>query len=382
MTEDVLQKPSRRVRVLNGPLRGATHLVRARLGIGRGSTSDIQLVHDGISRQHAQIVTDEQGRHVLVDLDSSNGTFVDGHRVRRQVLAPGTVFKIMRVKLVYERVVDEPVECDESGVFALRQVGREPPDAIDDEEPEPPQSATPRPRSAAETEPGEVADTEGAVPRLGRRPSSFPAAQARGDDRHPIVATRSDGTVYEGSLIDDIIEYRELRVRSDRGDATTSEHQQLEALELRLRAPDVAHAEDDPGDRPRTPARRDFARFLCHFPAEVRFVTGDEVAAAVLDVGVDGARLRVYDHQIEHDSIVWLAIHLVSRGRAQTVVLTGRVAWTCRDHLGLGFAGAPGWEQVGHRKVVVRTHMDLGEQLRAARSTLGRVQQVRGRPSS
>jgi hypothetical protein len=100
----------------------------------------------------------------------------------------------------------------------------------------------------------------------------------------------------------------------------------------------------------------------------------------VLDLGVDGARLRVYDHQIEHDAIVWLAIHLVSRGRARTVVFTGRVAWTCRDHLGLGFAGAPGWEHVGHRKVAVRTHMDLGEQLRAARATLGRMQ-TRG-PSS
>src|SRR5688572_24133332 len=75
MTGDVLDETERRIRILNGPLRGATYLIRERVGIGRASSSDIQLVHDGISRQHAQIVTDDRGRHVLVDLDSSNGTF-------------------------------------------------------------------------------------------------------------------------------------------------------------------------------------------------------------------------------------------------------------------------------------------------------------------
>src|SRR5690606_39700323 len=106
-----------------------------------------------------------------------------------------------------------------------------------------------------------------------------------------------------------------------------------DALEIRLRAP-------EPSDQ--SPARRDFSRFLCHFPAKLRFVSGDELSAAVLDLGVDGTRLRVYDHQIEHDSIVWLAIHLVTRGRARTVVFTGRVAWSCLDPVGFGFVVTPG----------------------------------------
>jgi FHA domain len=398
MTGDVLEKALRRVRVLNGPQRGATHLVRERLGIGRASASDIQLVHDGISRQHAQIVTDEQGRHVLVDLDSSNGTFIDGQRIRRQVLAPGTIFKIMRVKLVYETVVEEPVDCEDSGVFAVRRLDRETlRGTVDYGELDLPQPATPRPRVASETGPvvmsAEVdayADAEDgrAMARRTGRTASAPAAQARGEERHRIVATRSDGSVYEGSLIDDIIEYRELRVRIDRGDpVTTAERRTFDGFEERLRAPEP-EARDPADGRPgqATAAsqsiRRDFNRFGCHFPAKLRFSTGDEVSAAVLDLGVDGTRLRVYDHQIEHDAIVWLAIHLVSRGRAHTVVFTGRVAWTCRDHLGLGFAGAPGWEHLGHRKVAIRTHMDLGEQLRAARATLGRMQLRDRRTSS
>lgn len=386
MGGDVVDKARRRVRVLNGPQRGAAHLVRDRLGIGRASSSDIQLVHDGISRQHAQIVTDEQGRHVLVDLDSSNGTFIDGQRIRRQVLAPGTIFKIMRVKLIYETFVDEPTSADPSDVFAVRRLDVETlRGTIDYSEQDLPQPITPRQRVAADTRPAPAAvgepEQDRPVPHSdGRRSSSVPAAQARGEERHRVVATRDDGSTYAGSLIDDIVTYRDLRVRSERGDPiAAAEREAFEALAGRLRTPPrPTPPPAAPGERMQV--WREFERFQCNVPAKLRFATGDELSAAVLDLGVDGARLRVYDHTIEHDAIVWLAIHLVSRGRAHTVVFTGRVAWTCRDHLGLGFAGAPGWEHVGHRKVEVRTHMDLGEQLRAARATLGRVQPRR--PSS
>lgn len=380
MTGDVLDTARRRIRVLNGPLRGATHPVRDRLGIGRASSSDIQLVHDGISRQHAQIVTDERGHHVLVDLDSSNGTFIEGQRIRRQLLTAGTIFKIMRVKMIYEYAIDEPVDVEQSDVFAVRRLDAETlRGTADYGELDLPQPATPRERLAAETSPAPQAASEPEsepdhpVPRSSMRTSSAPSAQARGEERHRVVATRHDGTPYAGSLVDDIVDYRELRVRIDRGDPVqASERQAYERLGRSLRAEVTEPSAAAPGERQRV--HREFERFVCNFPAKLRFATGEELSAAVLDLGVDGTRLRVYGHQIEHDAIVWLAIHLVSRGRAHTVVFTGRVAWTCRDHLGLGFAGAPGWEHVGHRKVEVRTHMDLGEQLRAARATLGRLQ--------
>lgn len=385
MSRGMTKGPRRRVRVLNGPLRGAAHLVRERVGIGRASSSDIQLVHDGISRQHAQIVTDEQGRHVLIDLDSSNGTFVEGQRIRRQVLAPGTVFKIMRVKLIYEDFEEDPIDVRDSDVFAVRRFDVETlRGTIDYGEQDLPQPAAPRQRVTADTNPVPAAspielepeEPDRPVPRGGgQRSSSLPAAQARGEERHRVVATRGDGSTYEGSLIDDIVEYRDLRVRIDRGDPiAAAEREAFGRLSERLcstEATTTAPPHSSAGEH--APTRRQFTRFGANFPAKLRFATGEELAVAVLDLGVDGSRLRVYGHQIEHDAIVWLAIHLVSRGRAHTVVFTGRVAWTCRDHLGLGFAGAPGWEG-GQRKVEVRTHMDLGEQLRAARATVGRVQ--------
>ncbi len=353
------ERKTRQIRILNGPLRGVTHVIDERVSIGRASSSDLQLVHDGISRQHAQIVIDEAGRHVLVDLDSSNGTFVQSERIRRHVLDPGATFKIMRVKLIYEPVTDDEVDCDDSGVFAVHTVDhRTLRGTVDYGD-----ADLPAPTSARPTE-GADSEDDAPQPRTASGSSGTAAVRPRDGERHRVVATRADGSTYEGSLIDDVVGYRELRTRIHRGDdVRDADQERFESLEQRLRCAETQE----------TPGRRTFHRFGCNFPAKLRFADGSELTSAVLDMGVDGAKLRVYDHQIEHDAIVWLAIHLVSRGRALTVVFTSRVIWTTSGHVGLGFAGAPDWENRGHRKLEVRTHMDLGEQVRAARRALGRI---------
>ncbi|MCA9654567.1 MAG: FHA domain-containing protein [Myxococcales bacterium] len=330
MTKNDEESRPLRVRVIDGPLEGTTVRVQGRLTIGRASGSDIQLVHDGISRQHAQIVTDEHGRHVLVDLDSSNGTFVEGQRIRRQVLSPGTMFKIMRIKLIYEHDDDLPMS-EESGVFAIprpvdRRVFQQTVDYV----------ALDLPRPVVQA--SRVVEPDAPVPRGHGRKSSGVVVQALGADRHRIVATREDGSVYGGSLIDDIVELRALRAHRLRGDSPSpGQLERLEALRQRLVTPDTGF-----------PTRRSFERFSCHFPAKLRFASGHEIPIAVLDLGVDGAKVRVYQHALGHGEIVWLAMHLVTRGRPQTVVFTGRVEWTCADHIGLSFSGAPGWEQQGY----------------------------------
>jgi hypothetical protein len=59
------------------------------LTIGRSDDNDV-VVRDGrASRRHARIEADGSG-FAIVDLDSSNGTFVDGARTRRARLAAGT----------------------------------------------------------------------------------------------------------------------------------------------------------------------------------------------------------------------------------------------------------------------------------------------------
>jgi hypothetical protein len=68
--------------------------------LGRSSEADIALDDPGISRRHAQIQLDA-GHAVLLDLDSTNGTFVDGERVQRAPLADGSQITMGRTRIVY-----------------------------------------------------------------------------------------------------------------------------------------------------------------------------------------------------------------------------------------------------------------------------------------
>lgn len=78
-------------------------LTSARTVIGRGSDADIIISDAGSSRRHAEVLWDGE-RAMLRDLGSTNGTKVDGQKVREVALTPGTVFTIGRTKLTF-RVV-------------------------------------------------------------------------------------------------------------------------------------------------------------------------------------------------------------------------------------------------------------------------------------
>lgn len=70
--------------------------------LGRGTDCDLRLVDQGVSRHHAEIRV-EDGEVVLVDLDSTNGTFVNGQPIRRVSLTDGTRVTLGRTTLVFRR---------------------------------------------------------------------------------------------------------------------------------------------------------------------------------------------------------------------------------------------------------------------------------------
>src|SRR5689334_7993388 len=60
--------------------------------IGRTGASEIEVEDERVSLQHARIVA-EGGRHKIVDLNSTNGTFVNDQRVEETDLRDGDLIQ-------------------------------------------------------------------------------------------------------------------------------------------------------------------------------------------------------------------------------------------------------------------------------------------------
>jgi pSer/pThr/pTyr-binding forkhead associated (FHA) protein len=73
---------------------------------GRSSRSDFVIDAPLVSRLHCQFTVSAEGAVELQDLDSTNGTWVNGERVQQVTLAEGAVLKIGRAELMLER--DDP----------------------------------------------------------------------------------------------------------------------------------------------------------------------------------------------------------------------------------------------------------------------------------
>lgn len=69
------------------------------LTIGREEDNDIQLNDERVSRFHAK-VQEDGGRIILTDLESTNGTRVNGHPIRLRVLRTGDLIMIGRCVLL------------------------------------------------------------------------------------------------------------------------------------------------------------------------------------------------------------------------------------------------------------------------------------------
>lgn len=65
------------------------------LHIGRGDNNDIVVSDPTVSRQHAQLMVDDIGQVTIIDLNSSNGTFVNGQRIKEpRRLDPTDIVKV------------------------------------------------------------------------------------------------------------------------------------------------------------------------------------------------------------------------------------------------------------------------------------------------
>ena len=93
VTEDL---PEQTFRILPGSIRT----------IGRATGADFIVDAALISRVHCRVTALDGGELEVRDLESTNGTYVNGQRIETARLAPGDRLQVGRVELVALREVD------------------------------------------------------------------------------------------------------------------------------------------------------------------------------------------------------------------------------------------------------------------------------------
>lgn len=97
-----------RLITIGGPGTGQESPITAKqFAIGRGGANHLRLEGLLVSRQHALIAFENHG-YVLYDCDSTNGTYVNGHRITQHVLRSGDQIQVGPALLLFQ-IAGQPV---------------------------------------------------------------------------------------------------------------------------------------------------------------------------------------------------------------------------------------------------------------------------------
>ncbi|MGE5143195.1 MAG: FHA domain-containing protein [Acidobacteriota bacterium] len=138
--------------VRTGTLKGTRLLVKTPIvNIGRADYNDLVLPDESVSTSHAKLQRRE-GVWVLVDLESTNGTFVDGERIKADTpIAPGTMVRFGDIQLVFEPTDDAMGVAKGGGTKVIEslKIPAAAPAAADASTPTAPPQPPPAPRPPA-----------------------------------------------------------------------------------------------------------------------------------------------------------------------------------------------------------------------------------------
>ncbi|HUS35014.1 MAG TPA: FHA domain-containing protein [Verrucomicrobiae bacterium] len=91
------------LKIITGDSAGAIYDIGAgSYRVGRTDANNIRLPDGSISSAHCEVSLDPAGNLVIRDLGSTNGTFVNGQRVREALIQPGQQLRLGNLELVFE----------------------------------------------------------------------------------------------------------------------------------------------------------------------------------------------------------------------------------------------------------------------------------------
>lgn len=85
---------------LDGSILGNYFIETDRLTLGRTAANDVHIFDQAVSKEHAVILTVGNDQ-ILEDLGSTNGTVVNGQKVKKHILQNGDVIELGRYRLKY-----------------------------------------------------------------------------------------------------------------------------------------------------------------------------------------------------------------------------------------------------------------------------------------
>src|SRR5207249_6800330 len=100
--------------LLSAGMTGRTHELKVdKTTIGRVEDNTFQIAEPSVSSHHCEILL--RGADVVVkDLNSTNGTFINGEKVTESVLKPGQILRLGQIELRLE--TDAPGTADKKPV--------------------------------------------------------------------------------------------------------------------------------------------------------------------------------------------------------------------------------------------------------------------------
>lgn len=97
----------------------------SKLTVGRGENCDVVLPDSGVSSTHAEISLTPEGKVLVQDLKSSNGTTKNGDKIKKCFLQVNDILKLYKVKVRIDRARLSQDEIDNIGITKMADIDNE-----------------------------------------------------------------------------------------------------------------------------------------------------------------------------------------------------------------------------------------------------------------